>query len=99
MFDHLTNPAHTLLTQDPFMPVSPMDALTSGQYYNVPALVGRAKEPKKASLPRGCCVFVVVLCGAIENLTALLQVGTTSQDGLVLTTPLTTDPSLYVLYR
>jgi len=50
--------------ENPFMPVSPMAALTSGQYYNVPALVG-----------------------------------TTSQDGLVLTTPLTTDPSLYVLYR
>ena len=80
------------------MPVSPMAALTSGQYYNVPALVGRAKEPKKASLPRGS-VFVVVLCGAKEILSGLLQVGTTSQDGLVLTTPLTTDPSLYVLYR
>ena len=51
------------------MPVSPMAALTSGQYYSVPALVGRAKEPK-ASLPLGY-VFVVVLCGAIENLTDL----------------------------
>jgi len=48
----------------PFMPISPMEALTSGQYYPVPALVGTNKE-----------------------------------DGLILTTPLTTDPSLYVLYR
>ena len=70
MFDHLTIPAHTLITQDPFMPVSPMAALTSGQYYSVPALVGRAKEPKKTALLRGS-IFVVVLCGAIENLTDL----------------------------
>jgi len=48
----------------PFMPLSAMEALTSGQYYPVPALVGTNKE-----------------------------------DGLILTTPLTTDPSLYVLYR
>ena len=52
------------------MPVSPMAALTSGQYYSVPALVGRAKEPKKTALLRGS-IFVVVLCGAIENLTDL----------------------------
>ena len=47
------------------LPMSPMEALRTGNYYQ----------------------NVTVLIGSNEN------------DGLILTTPLTTDPSLYILYR
>ena len=50
---------------EPFLPMSPMDALTSGHYATgVPVMIG-----------------------------------TNEDDGLILSTPLLTDPSLYVLYR
>jgi len=50
---------------DPFMPMSPMEALRSGNYLTgIPVIIG-----------------------------------TNEDDGLILTTPLKTDPSLYLLYR
>jgi len=51
--------------EDPFLPLSPMDALRSGNYQTgIPVIIGSNED-----------------------------------DGLILTTPLTTDPSLYILYR
>jgi len=51
--------------EEPFMPMSPMEALRTGNYQ------------------KGVSVMI----------------GTNEDDGLILTTPLKTDPSLYLLYR
>ena len=51
--------------EEPFLPMSPMEALRTGNYQtNIPVMIG-----------------------------------TNEDDGLILTTPLQTDPSLYLLYR
>ena len=50
---------------NPFLPMSPMEALRTGNYN--------------------------------KNVTVII--GSNEDDGLILTTPLTTDPALYILYR